>query len=69
MMSLLQLEDRLSEYENVLCAALSVIIVHEMKAAYGESLWPAVVVVAPPWTLANAIAIIDKSVLLERQLQ
>lgn len=43
----------------MVCGALSVIVVKEMKAAF-DSLWAAMVVVRPPWTLSDVITIIDK---------
>ncbi len=47
------------EYENVFCSALSAVVYKEMKVAF-NSLWSAVVMVKPPWTLSNVIGIIDK---------
>ena len=49
----------LCEYDNVFCGALSAVILKEMKAAF-DTLWNAVVMVKPPWTLSNVIAIIEK---------
>ena len=47
------------EYENVFSNILSAVIYKEMKVAF-DSLWHAVVVVKPPWTLSDVINIMDK---------
>jgi hypothetical protein len=55
----LQLGGLLSEYKNVVCGALSVVVVKEMKAAF-DSLWTTMVMVRPPWSLREVITILDK---------
>ena len=54
-----QLKCLLCHYQNIFCGALSAIILKEMAAAF-DNLWTAVVVVRPPWTLTEAVGIIDK---------
>lgn len=53
------MEGLVSAYENILCGALSAVVLKEMKTAF-ESLWTALVMVKPPWTLNDVVSIIDK---------
>lgn len=57
------MEGLVSAYENILCGALSAVVLKEMKTAF-ESLWTALVMVKPPWTLNDVVSIIDKWVLI-----